>query len=323
MSDQLRRTTHSVLLIASALLLLLLPVESAFNLFDSLKTSNIDYDYGGRNNDSANQRRQLEMRRKLLEMRNDEHVEVPRHSRRSLEEQTISSGLFHTCALTHRAGVDEESCGEHACGPAKCWGNNDRGQASPPPGVMFQQVSSGGFFTCGLKAGGRVVCWGDIDHPPRSLESLSGKELSDFKHARRMQQEREGWTGPSSRPVNGGDYYTQVSSGMKHACALSRDSEIHCWGRNDYGESSPPTGSFVQVSAGHTFTCGIRPNGEMECWGKNNMGQTMSPSYPKNIFQQVSASVGGDHACGVLMDGEGVRCWGDNGRGQSDDQDGT
>ncbi|KAL7550929.1 hypothetical protein ACHAWF_014156 [Thalassiosira exigua] len=99
---------------------------------------------------------------------------------------------------------------------------HDRGQASPPPGVMFQQVSSGGLFTCGLKAGGRIVCWGEIDHPPRSLESLSDKELPDFKHARRMQQEREGWTGASSRPVNGGDYYVQVSIGMRHACARFR-----------------------------------------------------------------------------------------------------
>ena len=57
---------------------------------------------------------------------------------------------------------------------------------------MFQQISSGGSFTCDLKVGGKVVCWGDIDHPPKSLESLSRKELDDFKHARRMQQMVDG-----------------------------------------------------------------------------------------------------------------------------------
>ena len=93
-----------------------------------------------------------------------------------------------------------------------------------------------------------MACWGEIDHPPKSLESLSREELSNVKHARRMQQEAEGWKGASSRHVNGGDYYVQVSSGMKHACAISRDSEVYCWGRNDYGESSPPSGTFVQVS---------------------------------------------------------------------------
>jgi hypothetical protein len=103
--------------------------------------------------------------------------------------------------------------------------------------------------------GGKIECWGDIDHPPKSLESLSSEEMSDLKHARRLQQEAEGWRGATSRPVNGGGYYVQVSSGLKHACAISRhDSEVHCWGRNDYGERSPPSGKFVQVSL-DDFAC--------------------------------------------------------------------
>jgi hypothetical protein len=154
-----------------------------------------------------------------------------------------------TCAITYRAGLDKDTCGEQACGPVKCWGHNDRGQSSPSPGVMFHELSSGGFFTCGLKVGGKIECWGEIDHPPKSLESLSSEELSDLKHARRLQQVAEGWRGATTRPVNGGGYYIQVSSGLKHACAISRyDSEVHCWGRNDYGESSPPGGKFLQVS---------------------------------------------------------------------------
>ena len=52
----------------------------------------------------------------------------------------------------------------------------------------------------------------------------------------------------SSSTLNGGDYYDQISSGMKHACAVTRDGDVHCWGRNDYGESTPPSGKFVQVS---------------------------------------------------------------------------
>jgi alpha-tubulin suppressor-like RCC1 family protein len=48
--------------------------------------------------------------------------------------------------------------------------------------------------------------------------------------------------------VNGGGSYDQISSGMKHACAVAKDGEVHCWGRNDYGESTPPSGKkFLQV----------------------------------------------------------------------------
>jgi len=168
-----------------------------------------------------------------------------------------------------------------------------------------------------------VACWGDIDHPPKSLESLSREERSDVRHARRLQQEAEGWKGGTSvQHENGGGYNVQVSSGMRHACAISRDSEVHCWGRNDYGESSPPSRAFVQVSAGHSFTCGIRPNGAVECWGKNDMGQSSPLPYPENVFQQISTSLGGDHACGILLEDGDIRCWGNNGRGQSENQDG-
>jgi len=163
-------------------------------------------------------------------------------------KSTHSSGLFHTCAITYQAGVDQSTCGEHPCGPVRCWGHNDKGQSSPPSG-FFQQLSSGGFFTCGLKVGGKIECWGDIDHPPKSLESLSSEKQSDLRHARRLQQETEGWKGATTRPVVGDGYYVQVSSGLKHACAITRyDLTLHCWGRNDYGESSPPEGKFVQVS---------------------------------------------------------------------------
>lgn len=77
---------------------------------------------------------------------------------------------------------------------------------------------------------------------------------------------------------------------------------------------------FVKVSAGHSFTCGIRPHGAAECWGKNDMGQSSPPHYPSNAFQQVSASIGGDHACGVLSGNGAVQCWGNNSRGQSENK---
>jgi alpha-tubulin suppressor-like RCC1 family protein len=101
--------------------------------------------------------------------------------------------------------------------------------------------------------GGEAACWGEIDHPPRSLEkleeSMSRDELSNFHHAQRMNK-RNG----RSSSINGGDYYVQISSGMKHACAVTRgDGEIHCWGRNDYGESTPPSGKFDYVSDSSAF----------------------------------------------------------------------
>ena len=137
-------------------------------------------------------------------------------------ESTLSTGLFHTCAITYRAGVDQDTCGKNnSCGPVKCWGSDERGQSSPPPGVMFTQISAGGFFTCGIKVDGRIVCWGDIDHPPTSLELLSHEEISNVKYARRMQQQEGGNGGRRSSSsiqqqqphLHGNGCYFQVSSG--------------------------------------------------------------------------------------------------------------
>jgi hypothetical protein len=45
------------------------------------------------------------------------------------------------------------------------------------------------------------------------------------------------------------------------------DSTVECWGRNNYGISTPPAGAFSQVNAGSEYACGIRPDGTVECWG--------------------------------------------------------
>ena len=108
-------------------------------------------------------------------------------------ESTLSTGLFHTCAMTYRAGVDQDTCSlskNNSCGPVKCWGHDERGQSSPPPGVMFTQISAGGFFTCGIKVADEL-CAGVISiilqrlwnccHMKRSQMSSTHEEYSNKK----------------------------------------------------------------------------------------------------------------------------------------------
>jgi hypothetical protein len=189
----------------------------------------------------------------------------PNHPLLPPTEQTLSTGLFHTCAITKRAGVDENTCGERPCGPVKCWGHNESGQSTPRPS-MFTQVSAGGYFTCGIKIGGEAVCWGEIDQVLKSENHLDGAAHDKYVHqdvkrherrldkseykdeiAKRKNMAQEQYKQTLYSP-NGGGKYIQVSSGMKHACAISRDLTVHCWGRNDFGESSPPSGKFVEAS---------------------------------------------------------------------------
>jgi len=103
----------------------------------------------------------------------------------------------------------------------------------------------------------------------------------------------------------------QVSTSFTHTCGLRTDGTIGCWGTSNFGEGSPPAGTFVEVSVGVFFSCARAADGSVSCWGLNDHGQL---AVPTGVYTQVSA--GGAHACAVTSDSELV-CWGKNDAGQA------
>ena len=67
---------------------------------------------------------------------------------------TVSSGGRHSCALHRTAGS------------ILCWGDNERGQASPPRTGRYTAIASGDTHTCALRSDGATVCWGSITVNP-------------------------------------------------------------------------------------------------------------------------------------------------------------
>ena len=91
-----------------------------------------------------------------------------------------------------------------------------------------------------------------------------------------------------------------------HSCIIQADNTIACWGFNQAGQASPPSGTFWQVSVGGHHSCGIRTDKTVSCWGLNLEGQATPPI---GTFKQVSAGVW--HNCGVRTDNT-LACWGSN-----------
>ena len=72
--------------------------------------------------------------------------------------------------------------------------------------------------------------------------------------------------------------FTQVAAGNGHTCGLKTDGTLACWGRNDYGQSTPADGTFTQVATGYDHTCGLKTDGTLACWGGNDYGQSTPPA---------------------------------------------
>ncbi len=140
-----------------------------------------------------------------------------------------------------------------------------------------------------------------------------------------------------------------LSAGHFHNCALRTDGTAYCWGYNEFGQATSPSGTFIAVSAGHWHTCALQTDGSVVCWGDDRLDQNnsrpsgtfvaldsgtwhtcaLSPAgtiacwgqeryglstAPSGHFAAVSA--GHKHTCALQTDGASV-CWGDNEFGQA------
>lgn len=248
----------------------------------------------------------------------------------------ISAGLLHACLLNNK-------------GHAFCWGDNQVGQlgiGNPvkfayipapvrmPANTAFTQISVGIFHTCALDKKGKAYCWGQngLNLGLGTNHYASGDEVNI----------------PAAVHMPKDVYFTQITAGYHHTCALTTTGIAYCWGGSgtNYGQlgngstnnSSIPTPVhmpantlFTQISAGYYHTCAVSTTDKVYCWGAakpdSNLGQlgndsigfnhthdskTPSPvNQPKGaLFDQVSA--GKYHSCALTTKGVAY-CWGGHG----------
>ena len=117
--------------------------------------------------------------------------------------------------------------------------------------------------------------------------------------------------GQSTPPSGSG--YRNVSVGENHGCALDNQNQAVCWGLDDDGQVSGLINQqYLSISAGARHTCAITMNGDIECWGNDTHGQ-ITPQNPGGGYEYVAAGV--FHNCATKGGGD-VFCWGSDQDGQ-------
>jgi hypothetical protein len=94
--------------------------------------------------------------------------------------------------------------------------------------------------------------------------------------------------------------YADIDTGPARACGLRADGAVFCWGNDEFGAATPPSGRFVEVGAG----CALREDRSVVCWGEDGLGQA---SPPGGRWDHIA--VGDTHRCAWTEAGA-LRCWG-------------
>ena len=189
--------------------------------------------------------------------------------------------------------------------------------------LIFSQLDMGLSSACGMTADGATYCWGSNAELQLGsngpFQRCDGHDCSD-----------------TPLRVAGIPATAMVAVGFRHACAVARTGETHCWGRGTSGELGDgvahdsvlplpvqTTQRFLQISAG-AFTCGLTAAQEIYCWGAGGTtagvgsgsgGNAMLPVRIASNLPFTSVSVGDYNACAVAVGGD-VYCWGLNQEGQ-------
>lgn len=153
----------------------------------------------------------------------------------------VIAGALHTCALT-------------GTGSAYCWGFNrdgaigtgDKVDRLVPAAVTgteaFASLAAGGWndddaetaylplaFTCGLKADGVAMCWGNNDYGQLGQPAGSAQA--------------------NPRAVSTDVSFTALAAGWGHTCGLATDGILYCWGTNSSGELGDGTSTSTSTPA--------------------------------------------------------------------------
>ena len=272
----------------------------------------------------------------------------------------------HLTDIIEVAAGENGTCALKSSGEVLCWGvqameqlgngettnknhpvsvkESEANSASNLSGII--QINGGGYHTCALNEGGKVLCWGKN----RSGQLGNGATVEANESYPVFVHESESSSNHLTNIV-------QIKGGLYHTCALSSVGGAYCWGAGNYGQlgSSDETyfhegdGEYYGVNrhaplavlvedqgiplnniaeigpGGSVHSCALLKEGGVKCWGLSSSGRlgngstafashyfpldVLAESGSGNLAGMVKLSSANQNNCGLSSNGE-VKCWG-------------
>ena len=134
-------------------------------------------------------------------------------------------------------------------------------------------LSIGRQFACAVTENSSVVCWGRTDFGQTGIGVTGTNVYHNMTYVDALN----------------GMGIVEVSAHLDHACGLTSQGAVYCWGSNVDGQigngqiggnvlvptmAPTPTGSRRKVTRRPSaHTCAISTDGDLYCWGLNTKGQ--------------------------------------------------
>jgi alpha-tubulin suppressor-like RCC1 family protein len=278
--------------------------------------------------------------------------------------QPVDLGTADSAATEIRAG-NGTVCAVPTGNARTCWGRNADGEigdhtttssSTPTSSAELGGATSydlGGTFAAGAEhgtgcrvSGGHALCWGY-----NGSSQLGDDTTTTRTTAVTVLYDDDNDNSTPLVPLPG---VVDVAVGGDHACALTNDGSVWCWGANGAGQlgdnttdtrhgavhvqqdtdpdTDDPLTGVTALTAGNSHTCALLSSGKVRCWGDSSSGklgrsgsgqqadkpvrwQPPAPN-PESDLDHVSRLVSGDNHTCALRDDSSLVCWGDNSQGQ-------
>jgi alpha-tubulin suppressor-like RCC1 family protein len=205
---------------------------------------------------------------------------------------------------------DDVVCAVDSAGSVRCWSDTSELQTDVSATL---QVAVGRNYACAVGMSDSLVqCWQTaVADPLAVLEPPA----TDFRSIATGNFHACGISGDGALVCWGEEtlerlnapagQFENAAAGTFHTCAIATSGQVSCWGGSPgTGRDEPPEDSFIDIAVADEYSCGVTSDGAIDCWGQAPEGA------PSGEFRQIAAA--NDYACAVAGSGALV-CWGDLG----------